>query len=684
MNLHSIDWLIVVALFIALFSGALYTKRYAQSVSGFLAAKRCAGRYLISVAFNMAQLGVITLVWYFQANYDVGFTTIWWGLLEGPALILMALSGWVIYRFRRTRALTLAEFFERRYSKGFRVFAGLCAFVSGIINYGIFPGVAARFFIALCGFPEQFVFLGIVCDTFLVLMLLLMSIALVFVFLGGQVAIIVTDFMQGVFSNYVFMIVMAFLLFTMPWEHIADTLLGNVFEGSVVAAGEPSPIAGKSMVHPFDLGNEDRFNVFYWLISVVILFYGMRAWQGDQGYNAAARTPHEAKMANILNGWRFRVLMLVTLVLPICIRTLLHHPAYIEDAAVVQEAVAAYAGESVQSEVRTPLALSVLLPAGLLGLMCAAMIGAFISTNDTYLHSWGVIFIQDVVLPFRKKPLSPEKHLVLLRLAIFGVALFAVLFSYWYEPSQYISMYLALTGAVFVGGAGSAIIGGLYWKKGTAPAAWTAMIVGMLLSGLGIIVKQGFVGEALAASYAESQGSITGMLLLTLHETKWLTGQVLAFFAIVASILSYVVVSLLTCKEDFELDRLLHRGAYAVDEDVVEEHDAGFWAKLGFTREFSGSDKWVTWITISWPLVWTLIFVIGTIYNLSVDVPAESWLGFWRYWTWFVFATGLVVLVWFTIGGVRDLRQMFRRMRDLRDDESDDGQLPQSSDSVAE
>ena len=37
-------------------------------------------------------------------------------------------------------------------------------------------------------------------------------------------------------------------------------------------------------------------------------------------------------------------------------------------------------------------------------------------------------------------------------------------------------MFLALTGAIFVGGAGSAIIGGLYWKRGTTAAAWTAMV----------------------------------------------------------------------------------------------------------------------------------------------------------------------------------------------------------------
>ncbi len=685
-GLSLLDWSIVAGFGLVLLLAAIYTKRYAGSVSGFLAAKRCAGRYLISVAFNMAQLGVITLVWYFQANYDVGFTSIWWGLMEGPALILMALSGWVIYRFRRTRALTLAEFFERRYSRRFRVFAGLCAFVSGIINYGIFPGVAARFFIAFCGLPDSFVAFGCECDTLLTLMLFLMSVALLFVFLGGQVAIIVTDFLQGIFSNFVFLAIIAFALFTIPWEHYADTLLGRVYEGKVVAEGLANPLAGKSMVQPFELQNEDRFNIFYWIIQVVILFYGMRAWQGDQGYNAAALNPHEAKMANILNGWRFRVLMLITIVLPIAIRTLMHHPAYAGLAEGVHSSLetldngtrSALEIDTLRSELRTPLAVARLLPIGFLGLFCAAMLGAFLSTNDTYLHSWGTIFIQDVVLPFRKKPLSTKAHLRLLKTAIFGVAIFAVVFSYYYEPSQYISMYLALTGAVFVGGAGSAIIGGLYWKKGTTAAAWTAMIVGMLFSGLGIVVKQGFVGVWLRAELANDVQSVFDPIwrqLLSVHEHKRLTGQVLSFLAILLSVVSYVLVSLLGRKRDYDLDQLLHRGRYAVAEDEVTLSKPSFWEKLGFTREFSGSDKWVTWITISWPLVWTLIFVIVTIYNLSAEVPAESWLSFWHVWTWFVFATGLVILLWFTIGGFRDLRRMFARMRTLLDDERDDGQV---------
>ena len=88
-------------------------------------------------------------------------------------------------------------------------------------------------------------------------MLFLMSLALMFVFVGGQIAVMVTDFLQGGFANFVFLAVIFFLMCTMPWEHMADTLLGNVWEGQVRAGPE-----GKSMIDPFDLGKEERFGTY--------------------------------------------------------------------------------------------------------------------------------------------------------------------------------------------------------------------------------------------------------------------------------------------------------------------------------------------------------------------------------------------------------------------------------------
>ena len=761
MHLSSLDWSILGGCFTVLVVAAIATNRYARSVSGFLAANRCAGRYLIAVSYGMAQLGVISLVWFWQQYYKVGFTSIWWGFMENPAMILIALSGWVVYRFRQTRALTMAQFFEIRYSRRFRVFAGLVAFLSGIINYGIFPAVAARFFIALCGLPVVTAVGSWEVPTFALLMAVMLLTALFFVFLGGQVAVIVTDFLQGTFGQLVFLAVMLFLLATYSWSEIGETLL---------AAPE-----GQSMVNPFDLGQEADFNAFYWVISVVVLFYGMLGWQGTSGYNAAAIDAHEAKMANILNGWRFRVLLLITLVLPICIRVVMTGPDHAADAAAIEAVIAAQPlngadPEVFAAEVRTPAAASVMLPSGLLGLFAAALLGAFISTNDTYLHSWGSIFIQDVVLPFRKRPLSPRAHLWLLRGSILGVAIFAFAFSLAYTPNQYVAMFLALTGAIFVGGAGSAIIGGLYWRRGTTAGAWTAMVAGMTLAGGGVIVKQipqalihpgeivtfvsGPTGDArvdvplpagagsgdvvevpeagvrmriedlaagdgdLAATAAiaivdsaddrelgrfrivadgstvtgigpdgealslELRGGPTGFARDVVRATGFirdLNGQILTFWSIALSILLYVVVSLCTCREPFDLDRMLHR-------DVGPANDAGeprtrWWERLGFGREMTRWDRIVTAVTISWPILFTLVFIAGMLRHLLAKplglapVTDEAWLEAWGWWLWCAIGTAMVVTVWFTIGGLRDLVRMFRLMGRVQANDLDDGRV---------
>lgn len=744
-----LDWIIVSLFGLGLLIAALWTRPHAGTVSGFLAANRCAGRYLITVAYGMAQLGVISLVWYWQQNYDVAYTSIWWGLMEGPAMIVIALSGWVIYRYRQTRAMTMAQFFEMRYSRNFRVFAGLVAFIAGIINYGIFPAVAARFFMALCGLPDVLAVGDVDVQVFPVLMGGMLLVALFFVFVGGQVAVIVTDFLQGSFANIVFLVVIAYLLWLFPWSQI---------ETAMLTAPE-----GKSMVDPFDLDREENFNIWYWVISVIVLFYGMLGWQGASGYQAAALNAHEAKMANIFNGWRFRVLMLITLVLPIAIRVVMTNPEYAAQASVIEAYTASQPTAALAAEVRTPIAVSQILPVGMLGLFAAALLGTFISTNDTYLHSWGSIFIQDVVLPFKRKPLSQRAHVLLLKASIFGVAIFAFFFSFFYEPNQYIAMFLALTGAVFVGGAGSAIIGGLYWKRGTTAAAWTAMIAGMSLSSCGIILKQldattvhpgpfvlvshgenqtlhpvhkqndderewsvlqgsplSFHAELLAAADGDSPAAVSVELALASDRENekvtnvleggvnsrmdardpegvaysvevvrpstvaWLlrplayvrnelTGQVLMFWSIVLSVSLYIFVSLVGYFRGVpahDMDELLHR------EPSAAGLARGRWfERLGFDQQMTRCDKWTTAISLLWPFVFTLVFIGITIYALQVGLSREWWVGYWHWWTWFAFGVAVIVTIWFTIGGMRDLIRMFRRLRTYVADETDDGRV---------
>lgn len=645
MNLAPIDFAICAALLVTLIFFAVKTTRYTTSVTAFLAANRSGGRYIVAVAKEMAGLSVITLVGFFEVGYQIGWTQVWWGLVEGPAMIVMALTGWVIYRFRQTRAMTVAQFLEMRYSRNFRVFAGIVAFVSGIINFGIFPAIEARFFMALCDLPETFTLAGVQIGTFPALMIAMLVIALAFVFLGGLLAIMVTDCIQGIFAFAAFAVIIIWMLAYFGWDRISETVL----------AQPPT----QSLVNPFDIAGEGSFNVGFYLIGAVILFYGMLGWQGAAGYNSAPRNAHEAKMANILAGWRFRVLMLITIIVPICAHVFFQHPDFATQAAGVQEVLNGMP-EAQRNSQRAPLMLAAILPAGMLGLTVATMIACFISTSDTYLHSWGSILIQDVILPFRHRPFTTKQHLTLLRIAILGVACFVFVFSLLYTPTQYVQMFLALTGAVFVGGAGSAIIGGLYWKRGTTAGAWAAMLTGMTLSGGGIIVKQ------MPASDLAPLAFIQGF-----------TGQVLFFYSIVASVGMYVMVSLLGSRGEFDMDRLLHRRRYAIaSEQVVgDPRPPTVMEKLGFTREFSGRDRIITYITLSWPLFWTAVFVVFTIYNLSVDVPQGVWMTYWKWWTMLVLALGVIVTIWFAIGSIGDIRAMFRDLKTGKININDDGRV---------
>ncbi len=783
MRMHLVDWAICGGLVLVLVWVALIFRRFGQSVSGFLAANRCAGRYLLCVASNMSQVGIITLVWFFQQYYDSGWTSIWWGFMENPSMIALAITGWVVYRFRETRALTLAQFFEERYSRSFRIFCGALAFVAGVVNYAIFPAVSARFFMGMCGFPDHFQLAGWDFNTFHVIMAVLLTTALSFVFLGGQIVVMVIDFLQGVYCNAAFLVIILFCIVTFGWVRISDTMLERYWEGhevtyqvdvthtgtaprwdelvaggalgpdaalisaqatsdhaaTLVVRGRPkgdSPVGeadkavplpahpgvtvartqtlldgkpseggpppGRSMVHPFGIQNESNFNIFYWMISAFILFYAAKAWQGGQGYNAAALTPHEAKMAQILSGWRWRVLMLVALVVPVCVKVFMHHPDFAAGAQVVSDqlhALMASVADGADSatakaqaaEMRTPFALGQILPIGMLGLTAAALLGAYVSTDDAYLHSWGAILVQDVVVPLQRKPMNPRVHLWLLRIAITGVAVFAYIVGIYYKPGQYIAMYATLSASMFVAGAGVCIIGGLYWRYGTTLAAWTAMLTGMACSAIALLAKEDSMLPTLVLTAGkESWWSPVASALLALRQNEWLSGQVLGFAAIVVAVTSYVGISLATVRVPFELDRILHRGKYRDEHSSSAASADGsgdgrkqtVWEKLGFTSEFTGADKWVTWVTLAWPLAWTVVFLVFTGYNLIWPVSDASWMVFWKWWTNGVFVLGIVIVVWFAIGGFRDLVRMYRHLTAFRVDERDDGTVAVSGDEM--
>ena len=652
--MSGLDWGIVATFLVLLLATVLYTRRYMRGVSDYLVANRCAGRYLLTLSEGIAGLGAITIVGAFEISYQAGFVPIWWSYFLSPLGLIIALSGFVIYRFRQTRSMTMPQFIEMRYSRRFRVFCGMLAFLSGLINYGVFPAITARFFIHFCQLPELVVIGGVPIDIFPLVMALELSLALVFVFLGGQITVLLTDFAQSIFSLIAFLVILLFIVWVFDWNDII--------------VGLKTRPTGESMINPFQAGGMADFNVSYYLIGVFMVVYTTRAWQGSSAYNASARSPHEARMAGILGNWRAMAQGMAMLMMPLAVFAVMHNPIFSSLAGEISTDLNQFTEPSLRNQMTVPVGLQHILPIGITGVLAAVIVAAAVSTDNTYLHSWSSIFIQDVILPFRRKPLSTRQHILLLRCGLLGVAFFAWCFSMIFPLKDYIYMFFDITGAIFLGGAGSVIIGGLYWKRGTTGGAWAAMIIGMVLSAGGL-----FLQSYWASISPVLLGWFPGnSFLLRIGNDFPFNGRQMMFFAMLSSIAGYIGISLLQ-NYSHNMDRLLHRGQYRRADDPSVENPVKSWKNLGMGPEFSKWDKVIYLGTIVWVLGWWCVFLIGTAINMVVDIGEDTWAAFWHINLWISVVLGVFTTGWFLIGGILDVRRLFADLKESPVNPLDDG-----------
>src|SRR5688572_23042939 len=191
-----IDWILVVVPIALVLLVAVYTKRFVKSVADFLAGGRCAGRYLLANALGEADSGLANTMSKFEIILISGFVVTFWEKLSTPILLLVSITGWVAYRFRETRALTMAQFLEVRYSRTFRLYMGALAFLSGILNYGIFPAISARFFIYFLDLPLWVKLGPLEISTFALVMVSYLVCAVFMVLVGGQATMMVVDCLE--------------------------------------------------------------------------------------------------------------------------------------------------------------------------------------------------------------------------------------------------------------------------------------------------------------------------------------------------------------------------------------------------------------------------------------------------------------------------------------------------------
>ena len=634
-----IDW-IFVAITLALVVGiGVFTQRYIRSVADFLSGGRLARRYLLAVGRAEMNAGVVTFVGIFEAINHSGFSLTWWGWPSQMILLVVAIFGFVIYRYRETRAMTLGQFFEIRYSRNLRLFAGSLGFFAGLMNFGIMPVVGAKAMVYFLGIPPSFPVLGIIIPAYIPLMATFLLINLFVASSGGIVTIMITSCVEGILSQILYLAIIIGLICIFSWPQISSTL-----------GARPS---GQSLLNPIDTFQTPDFNIWMILMALVWKVYGTMAWQNQSAYNSAPLTAHEGVMGGLLGSWRGMGQAAVITLLAVCAMTYLHDPAYSAQAGQVHMELAKISNPQTKEQMELPIAVTHMLPVGLRGALCAVLLLGIFGADSSHLHSWGSLFIQDIIMPLRRTAFSPEQHLRLLRWAIAGVALFVFVFGLFFPLVDYIIMWWSVTMGIYISGAGSAIIGGLYWKKATTAGAWAAFATGFVLSMAGIGAQLLF-GKAFP-----------------------LNGVHIAFFSMLISIVAFVLVSLLTSSEEFNLDRMLHRGIYSQTENTQQAptpHRFNLSSLIGCDENFTLADKWMAWSVFLWTLLFFVITVAGTAWCLIRPWSLDTWSTFWHV----NIVTIPVIMVavtgaWFTWGGITDMIDLFRRLRKERINPLDDG-----------
>ena len=673
--MHLLDWLVIIVPLIIILIIGLNTQRHMKSVAHFVSGGRVGGRYLLAVAKGEMQAGAFVFVATWEMFARAGWVPGWWGAITGPVGLIVGIFGFVIYRFRETRAMTLAQFFEMRYSRNFRSFTGVLGFFAGVINFGIIPAVGARFMVYFLQLPPEIVVGSHALPTYIPLMGIFLAISLTLTISGGLITLMVTDCIEGIFSQLMYIAIIVGVLCVVSWSQM-----------STVLAGRPE---GHSMINPFDAWQVQDFNLWYVLMGLFVTTYGTMAWQNSSAYNSAGATPHEARMGGLLGRWREAGKGVVVSLLAVAALTYLSHPDFAQASLGAKQTIGEITQAQIQTQMTIPVALSHLLPIGIKGALCAVLLMGIFGGDSTHLHSWGGILAQDIILPRLKKTPTPAQHIKLLRRCITGVAVFAFIFGALFRQTEYIMMWWSVTTAVYVGGAGAAIIGGLYWKKGTTAGAWSAVIAGSVLSGGGILAYKLF-GDTFLSDW--SRGLLNLFGAEGVIPVFAINGMQISFFATLIAIALYVGVSLATCRQDFPINKMLHRDEHPLDAEgrpIIVAKKWTFSRVIGVDANFTRGDKWITGSLFVWAALWFVVILTGTAWNLigysgvvSWIKPwsNENWLGYWH-----VTAIGLPILItvvtglWFTWGGIHDIRALFKSLKTYRIDDTDNGMVKPAS-----
>ena len=483
--MSTIDLIIIAIYLIGIFAVGYYLKGYVNNFNDFMIADSKMGVALGVASMAGTELGLITVMYNAQKGVSGLFAAFHIGLIAFVVTLAVGLSGFVIVRLRELKVKSIPEFYKIRYGKNVRVWGALFLVFGGILNMGLFLKVGALFLQGVFGD------MGIDIS---IIMLCLLALVLFYTMMGGMMSVIITDYIQFVVLS-VGLITSTFIIVSKMGG------LDAVF----------SYVESSKGLNAFNPISSPEFGYSYIVWMFILGFVSCVVWPTSATRALAMKDSESVKKQYVWSSISF----LIRFMIPCFLGILAYVYIDSHDIVINSQKIALDTPDSKLKAM--PILLSQVLPAGILGLVIAGMLAAFMSTHDSYLLCWSTIITNDIISPLSKEKLSSDRKIYLSRIVILLLGVYILYWGLFYEGSDDIWDYLAITGSVYFSGAISLIVFGVYSKFANSYGAYASLFCG-LISLLGLGPLKAYLG-------IDMSGAVIGIITLVASAFAMLIGS---------------------------------------------------------------------------------------------------------------------------------------------------------------
>ncbi len=441
------NWLLdgsIVGLYLlATMTAGLMVRKYVGKVEDFLVAGREMNVYLGIASLAATEFGIVTCMYTAQNGYEKGFAGATPGILMAAAMLVIGLTGFCIKPLRDSGVITIPELIDKKFGPRIRWASGVVIVLGGLLNMGVFLRTGGQFLVLVAGMDERYLEI--------MMTILLVGVA-VYTILGGMLSVLVTDFLQFVVMSIGLIVVTVLILVNIGWEKLVATV--DLHYG----AGGFNPFINPTMGWEYVL-----FNAF--LNTAAVL-----TWQTTIARVLAAKDTETGRKIYTRTSFFFVCRFLIPGIWGI---------AALATLGPVSDTLEAM-----------PRFLSTFVPIGLMGLLIAAMLAADMSTDSSYMLTWGSVIYNDILAPFRKTQWSEKKGLLWNRAIIAIIGVFLLLYGLWYPLKGDLWTYLGVTGTIYLASISVLLIACCYWKRANSWGAAASLIVSAVIPITYLVLEQ--------------------------------------------------------------------------------------------------------------------------------------------------------------------------------------------------